>query len=56
MESRTKAIIWGGILGTIMFGPVVGTLVGAKVAADMHDGRFGDPAEDATGHSNRDVP
>lgn len=37
MKPKSKAILFGGILGTILLGPGYGTLVGAAWGGQKHD-------------------
>jgi hypothetical protein len=57
MESRTKAMILGGILGTVFVGPGYGTILGAALAGREHDRQNGNvPPYDDDEHKDRDVP
>lgn len=47
MKRRTKSLIWGGIVGTLFYGPGAGTVLGAAWAAREHERRNRrDPSSD----------
>jgi hypothetical protein len=57
MHQRTKALIYGAILGTIQDGLGFGTMLGAARAAQEYDRRFGHlPDDDGFDHGNSDTP
>jgi hypothetical protein len=47
MQDRTKALLWGALVGTVLFGPGWGTAIGA---------RLGDAWHEQTNGSDRDDP